>query len=341
MPSNKTHLFGGETPGYVAAQSGNCPLCGKGDAQIWVNGSGSVRLMQGWCPACTNIHIMGDAVEEVKRRKEDYLLSAYLRRLPAEDWDIEIGSDTTGMITIGKLSKLTSSISQPTTLDQFDMTLKLICEMCPVVGQQSRFQYETDWPLLVAPSQETALFILLELARAGYLHQQGNSAPVPPKPTWKAYERLDQIRSSGRSSDAGFVAMSFSPGQIEVWEQVIGPGILAAGYRPIRVDQYEHNRRIDDEIIAQIRRCRFLVADFTEQKKGVYFEAGFALGLGRNVIWMCKQSEINDLHFDTRQFNHILYDELGRAQKALTNRIVALEGQGSYLASEQSTALIS
>jgi len=198
-----------------------------------------------------------------------------------------------------------------------------------------------DWPLLVAQSEPTVLFIIQELARAGYLHREGNSAPEPPKPTWKAYERLQQIQSSGRNSDAGFVAMSFSSTQIEVWEKAIRPGILSAGYRPIRVDQYEHNRRIDDEIIAQIRRCRFLVADFTEHKRGVYFEAGFALGLGRNVIWMCKQSEINDSHFDTRQFNHILYDDFPRAQKALTNRIVALEGQGNYLESEPSTPLLS
>jgi len=129
--------------------------------------------------------------------------------------------------------------------------------------------------------------------------------------------------------------MSFSPERLPVWIEVIEPAILSAGYRPLRVDQHEHNRRIDDEIIAQIRRCRFLVADFTEQKKGVYFEADFALGLGRNVIWMCEHSEVNDLHFDTRQFNHILYDDLEHAKTALANRIVALEGPGNYVQSDQ------
>lgn len=113
-----------------------------------------------------------------------------------------------------------------------------------------------------------------------------------------------------------------------MWKEVLEPGIWDAGYEPVRVDQYEHSERIDDEIIARIRQCRFLVADFTEQKKGVYFEAGLGLGLARNVIWMCKHSEVGKLHFDTRQFNHILYDELGSARKALTNRIIALEGPG-------------
>jgi hypothetical protein len=58
---------------------------------------------------------------------------------------------------------------------------------------------------------------------------------------------------------------------------------------------------------------------------------GLRLGLGRNVIWMCNHSEVNDLHFDTRQFSHILYDDLAKAKGDLVNKIVALEGPGTYV----------
>jgi nucleoside 2-deoxyribosyltransferase len=54
--------------------------------------------------------------------------------------------------------------------------------------------------------------------------------------------------------------------------------------KAIRVDREHFGDRIDDRIIAEIRRCRFIVADFTGQRGGVYFEAGFALGLGKPVI---------------------------------------------------------
>jgi nucleoside 2-deoxyribosyltransferase len=97
------------------------------------------------------------------------------------------------------------------------------------------------------------------------------------------------------------------------------------------VDKEQHSERIDDFIIAQIRRCRFLVADFTGQRNGVYFEAGFAHGLGRKVIWMCNESEKDKLHFDTRQFNHIMYTDMDQARMQLTDRIVALEDQGTYV----------
>ena len=46
---------------------------------------------------------------------------------------------------------------------------------------------------------------------------------------------------------------------------------------------------------------------------------------------MCGNSEREKLHFDTRQFNHILYEDHDSARKALTDRIVAHEGLGAYV----------
>ena len=86
--------------------------------------------------------------------------------------------------------------------------------------------------------------------------------------------------------------------------------------------------RIDDEIIGQIKRSRFMVAGFTGQRSGIYFEAGMMLGLGRTVIWMCKKSELNQVHFDTRQYNFIDYENVTDAKKRLYDRIIAIEGQG-------------
>ncbi len=328
MPSNKPHLFLAQESGFTRSASPNCPVCNTPNADFASYGpyttSGPPQLLQGWCPACTNVRIHTNAVNEVRKQKKGHLLSAYLRSLPAEAWKSERES-----VTVDNLEQIISSISELTILDQFDLALKRVCEMCPMVGLPSSFDYQTDWPLLTAQSADTALFILRELGRVGYLYQEEEPSCVPRKPTLKGYERLQQIQSTGRNSETGFVAMSFSSEQMPVWKDVIEPAVWDAGYRPFRVDRYEHTHRIDDEIIAQIKSCRFLVADFTEQKAGVYFEAGLALGLGRNVFWMCRDSEKDNLHFDTRQYNHIMYDDFGKARRDLTNRIVANEGPGN------------
>jgi hypothetical protein len=102
---------------------------------------------------------------------------------------------------------------------------------------------------------------------------------------------------------------------------------------PGGVDQQHHHlNKVDDEIIAEIRRSRFLVADFTcnpgQVRGGVYFEAGFAMGLNVPIIWTCRDTSKKDLHFDTRQYPHIVWKDSTDLYTQLTARIGALLGDG-------------
>ena len=117
------------------------------------------------------------------------------------------------------------------------------------------------------------------------------------------WARLEELKEVNPDSHQCFVAMWFDQGMQNVYDDAIAIGIGDAGYSPHRVDLREHNGKIDDEIIAQIRRSRFVLADFTGHRGGVYFEAGFAKGLGLEVIWTCREDAISDLHFDIRQYN--------------------------------------
>ena len=99
------------------------------------------------------------------------------------------------------------------------------------------------------------------------------------------------------------------------------------------MDRIEHNNRIDDEIVARIRQCKFLVADFTIDRGGIYFETGYAIGLGRPVIWTVRHDRLETVHFDNRQYNFIQWrpDKLLDLAFALRNRIEATIGRGSRL----------
>ncbi len=92
---------------------------------------------------------------------------------------------------------------------------------------------------------------------------------------------------------------------------------------PIRIDLVHHNEKICDKIMAEIRSSQFLVADVTGQRQGVYFEAGFAMGLGRSVIWTCREDQLEEVHFDTRQYSHIVWKSPEDLREKLANRIKA------------------
>ncbi len=93
-----------------------------------------------------------------------------------------------------------------------------------------------------------------------------------------------------------------------VYTQGLRPAIADAGYDPLRIDQKKHNDKIDDEIVAEIRRSGLLVADFTGDRGGVYYEAGLAVGLGIPVIRTCRKDHLPQLHLDTRQFLHLVWE---------------------------------
>ena len=133
-------------------------------------------------------------------------------------------------------------------------------------------------------------------------------------------------------SPQAFVAMWFDGSLTEAYEKGIKPAVEDTGYTPLRIDQKEHINKIDDEIIAELRRSRFLVADFTHgddgARGGVYFEAGYAHGLDLPVICTCRRDMADKLHFDTRQFNHILWQTPGELHEGLKNRILEVIGAG-------------
>lgn len=148
--------------------------------------------------------------------------------------------------------------------------------------------------------------------------------------TARGWAEIERMRSANPQSVIGFVAMSFHDDFSELYSMGIAPGITEAGFEPLRMDRKEHNNRIDDEIVASIRSSRFLVADFSVDRGGIYFEAGYALGLGLPVIWLVRESEIDTIHFDNRQYNFIRWkpDDYVGLQGALKNRIEATIGRG-------------
>jgi hypothetical protein len=147
--------------------------------------------------------------------------------------------------------------------------------------------------------------------------------------TAQGWEHLEQLRFpiGGNRSDF-FVAMSFDPSLVRIFKNGIEPGAADAGYNAKRVDSIDHNDKIDDRIIAGIRASFGLIADVTTRNAGAYFEAGFALGLGRPVVWTVRADDLDKLHFDTRQFRHIVWKDEADLRSQLAAHLLAIFGRG-------------
>ena len=141
-----------------------------------------------------------------------------------------------------------------------------------------------------------------------------------------------QVEEQARKTDLSqcFVAMWFHDSMDDAYEKGIKKAVDDCGYKPFRIDKTHHLNKICDEAIAAIRRSRFVVADFTHGPDGargsVFYEAGFAHALGLPVIYSCRDDLKDKLHFDTRQYPHILWEKPEDLYTQLRERIGALIG---------------
>lgn len=182
---------------------------------------------------------------------------------------------------------------------------------------------------------EELIFLLQYLDAQGFIRNFGQSDTYCQMiVTVEGFGYLEEIITNPDSSQA-FVAMWFDDSMDNAYENGIAKAITDAGFTPLRIDKEPKVNKIDDQIIAEIRRSRFLVADMTHGAKGarggVYFEAGFALGLNIPVIYCCRDDDVSELHFDIRQYYHIFWKTHEELRTELKNRIISFVGEGPEL----------
>ena len=299
------------------SENGKCEACADQMAQIIY--SGGFDGMHQKCPRCGEFKITGTAlafangIGAEKRAK----ISGWIRN------QNRFGSIP--LITVDNLKKILES-PIPNVVER---ALALLQEGQVGLRALSDHFNITEPRFLAATysaSKQDVDYLLGVLTQQGFAQPKSVSGVCEILP--RGYIKLDEMRRPSSPSLNGFVAMSFNPELNEVYSSGFQVAVLGAGYEPVRMDQLEHINRIDDEIIKQINASKFIVADFTGHKGGVYFEAGYAMGIGLPIFWTCKESDMAQLHFDIRQFNCINWETSADLAERLSARIEAVLGRG-------------
>jgi nucleoside 2-deoxyribosyltransferase len=195
-------------------------------------------------------------------------------------------------------------------------------------AEQVRIAPQDCW-LVYAHDAASLAYVAEQLCELGFLKHRG-SDPNTSYSTQlysiqaRGWEKIASLRTAANAARRqAFVAMWFSPETEDYYLGGIVPAVESDGTKCVRIDLKEHNNKICDEIVLEIRRSKFVVADFTGNRGGVYFEAGLAYGLGLPVIWTVREDHLPQVHFDTRQYNHLVYKSKDELRDKLTHRIRA------------------
>jgi hypothetical protein len=291
---------------------GVCPFC---DRPVLQNDIPTGRKIV--CQACGNFEITGSAEPDISN----------LEKIERE----KIGFWTRDQNDLGEEPRIASydivrlkNLRTKSVMERAERLLRYGISEQKQLGRVFDLRSDRSVGITHSRNQDDVLALAHLLQTRGWLHPGyvSGAAQITPEGFIHA--------SEANSSDSvlGFIAMWFDASMDTARSDGLEPAIRNAGYEPVIVSGVEHINKIDDEIVAQIRKSQFLVADFTGHRGGVYFEAGFAMGLGLPVFWTCRQDDLTKLHFDIRQYNCIDWVDAADLEMRLKRRIEAVIGRG-------------
>lgn len=301
-----------------------CPVCSQSSIKPVENKGGSKDYN---CAVCGQFNISNSAETAIQNNSVDYRLVAWIRE------HHEQGRERP-KITGYLLDDVIKNLPNYRPLEKQLLFLRAIERRTEYPGAEVIMNCDNDYPLAYAKNCQELEFLCNALSERKliFLNKERLKSAglirfiISPE----GWEYLDRQSIKPILVDRAFVAMSFNKTLENVYAHGFKTAIEKAGYKPLRVDKEPHIDRIDAKIISDIKDSYFMVADVTDQKQGVYFEAGFAIGLNRPVIWCVRQDELDKVHFDTRQYNHIVWKAPADLHEQLYNRICAVIGRRSH-----------
>lgn len=305
-----------------------CPLCKK--HPLATERSGGPPAININCEWCGNYWMIPSVPAACKSQYAvaTWKLAAYVREKTLQGIEVVLypaQADIPADAPKGSVGLDKALEGFPTSVaERLDRVLMNLERQTKHLGQAISLREESR-PTLFAQNIDEITFTLRQLADAAYLAGYHSTFPCNVVVSGKGLIRVADLQRGlfGPLSTQAFVAMSFDKSLDAAWADGLKLGIEDCGFAALRVDAKEHNEKICDVIIAEIRKSKFLVADFTLHRGGVYFEAGLMMGVGRPTIFTCRNDEMSKAHFDTRQYKHIGWDTPAELREKVKRRIQA------------------
>lgn len=277
------------------------------------------------CPNCGVFSLAGNFIRNVhdewfgKSPKNSALLSHVIRKMQKGHHRVKI--------TVDFAEEVLENQTLPSPMEQARNLVFWLGENLNAPGEEINLQPVTHQAIIGSMDSRGVKFVLDYLfeedlivgLQSDSLSSTGGAQATLSFNGWSYYEKLK--RGFSESSKA-FMAMPFKNTRLDqVYKECFKPAVKDTGFDLIRVDENAPAGLIDDRIRVEIRNSKFLISELTDENRGAYWEAGFAEGLGKPVIYTCEEqyNKKKGTHFDTNHHLTIFWNEdnLGEAAEKL------------------------
>ncbi|MFK5971449.1 MAG: hypothetical protein QM487_15215 [Candidatus Marithrix sp.] len=288
-----------------------CPICDNDQLYPLISRSQSGAANYYSCTLCGDYildHIVSSTLPNIIKNGKDVRvkISHAIRQMQKKDKHPTISYHTIENILEKPL---------PRHREQADLLIRWLAENIRGIGEEIVVAPNTHKAIIGAKSDAGFWLILNHLLKIELITgNQQMMAPSWAKITlsfkgWDYYEDLQHGKAVYRKA---FMAMQFGETELDnIVSDIFKPSVEQTGFELIKLDDNPKAGLIDDRLRVEIQSSDFIIADLTHDNLGAYWEAGYAEGMGKPVIYTCKKQKFDEekTHFDTNHHLTIRWDK--------------------------------
>ncbi len=260
------------------------------------------------CIVCGKYDISWDAIQVLVNNDDLCVLKQ--RALSHWLYVSSLGNENSFFVTKEILVKILPDL-KPTRADElFNNLIRYIGRMAESPEQLIAISTNRFSAFIGSNGMEGANYVINHLVNKGLVFlSERNSTEVSLNLTpegWEVYGRIDRGDTNTRIV---FMAMEYNKADLDAVFFHFQKAVAATGFDLRKLDDSLRAGLIDDQLRVKIRQSKFVISDLTYKNSGAYWEAGYAEGLGKQVIYLCEKShwEENKTHFDTNHHTTVIW----------------------------------
>lgn len=295
-----------EQTGCVVCKSASCMLVG------------SVGLKTRYeCEICGRYDASSSVLEDGLDTQHDRLTSIQRAVLSHRIREANDVRNVTPLLTTYEVEDIIANGRLPSPIQQAISIIRFVGDRVAASGIPVNHLPPYFHAAVGSPNRNSAMSIARQLVHTGSLkaieagEMQSPDQIIQVDLTLKGWERYEAERHGQLSGNYGFIALKFGDPVLDPFvKDIIKPAISALGFELVDMRDAAEAGVIDNVMRARIRDSAFVLVDLTHANEGAYWEAGYAEGLGKPVLYLCNRQVFDETgtHFDTNHCTTVLWD---------------------------------
>jgi hypothetical protein len=293
----------------------NCTVCLSADGSLNSDPVDQLDRLRFDCSVCGCFVISRDLIEDFlsngnnqATRRVRATLSHWIRLNQGKSSNPSLNADVYKDVIDGK-------ISLPTPAQIALSILRYVGDYTQGTGEKLNSLPPSFSAEIGANSRKDAFDLLRELEARGQLNFSDDSIhgwydASDIGLTLDGWEIYQSERTGGQTAGFGFLAMKFGEEPLEnITQNHLKPAVKDLGYELVDMRDVALPGIVDNIMRMRIRDANFVIVDLTHDNPGAYWEAGYAEGLGKPVLYICDKDKFDEhgTHFDTNHCTTVMW----------------------------------